>query len=472
MATDSSAGAPADWTEALSARFVEFVAALRSKGITAGTSETIDAARAAGVLGFADRTILREGLAAALLRREGQRDVFDLTFDLFFPSTLGRPQSAQNEASRNDAPDPSKADLQDLRDLLAMALADGDLRNLNDLAEISVDALGQVGSPGSDSAGWSAFQTLDSLQPRTAISPALRLRASATTTTVLPADLERDEIRGLIDTFTDAVASEARRRTAEVRGRDRVSKYAIPVTSQRIDFLSANREQLAELNRTVRPLARRLATRLAARRRRAGRGRIDVRRTMRRAMGTGGVPLDPVFERPACSKPELVLLCDVSGSVAGFSNFTMLLVRALGEQFTRVRVFAFINATAEVTELVREADDPASAITEQTRVSAWHNSSDYGTALGDFVRDHLDAVGSSTSVLILGDARNNNLAENSEALDRIVMKAKRAYWLNPEPMSRWNLGDSVAQRYGTSLPMIECSSVEQLSRFVARLLPV
>lgn len=451
-------------TEPLSERLVAFVAALRSKGVPAGTSETVDAARVASVLGFDDRTLLREGLASALVRRGGQREVFDMTFDLYFPAGVGATEAVRDREE--------ELDVSDLRDLLTMTLADGDLRQLEQLAEVAVDALGQVGQPGTQTAGWSAFQTLDRLQPQTSIAPALGMRTGAGTPGDVTSRIERDEVRRLVTAFREMVAAEARRRTAEVRGREVVTRHAVRASSDHVDFLSANRQQLEELRATVRPLARRLATRLAARRRRARRGRIDVRRTVRRAMGTGGVPLRPVHERPRPSRPELVLLCDVSGSVSGFSSFTMLLVRALSDQFSRIRVFAFVNATAEVTELVKEADDPAAAIAEQARVTKWHTSSDYGEAFADFVELHLDAVGPRTSVLVLGDARNNNQSPNLDALHRIAERAKRTFWLNPEHESRWGLGDSIAPEYAEVVPMHECATVEQLSGFVSRLLPV
>src|SRR5690606_10083081 len=163
---------------------------------------------------------------------------------------------------------------------------------------------------------------------------------------------------------------EARRRAAERRGRDEIARRAVPPAADRVDFLFARKDQLAELRRTVRPLARKLATRLAARRRPAPRGPVDLRRTLRGSLSTRG--------RPA--RPELVLLCDVSGSVSGFSDFTMLLVQALHDEFSKVRVFAFVNRTDEVTGLlVRGAADPEGLglrIRDEAALTGWHGSSD------------------------------------------------------------------------------------------------
>ncbi|HPU13220.1 MAG TPA: VWA domain-containing protein [Aeromicrobium sp.] len=462
-------------SQAVATRLVEFVDALRSKGINAGPSESIDAAAVIEVLGLTDRGLLREGLAAALVRRGGQRDVFDQTFDLFFPTTVGVPEAARTMEEITGTAD--------LRELLMLALADRDLRTLQQIAEIAVDFLGNVGQPDTATAGWSGYQTIDRLQPQTLIAGALAMQGGGSgggghgLGTQFTDRLARDEIRQAVAAFEEMVAAEARRRSAELRGRETVTRHAVRTGRNQVDFLSANRQQLEELRRSVKPLSRVLATRLSARRKRRRRGKIDMRRTLRKAMGTGGVPMRPIFAIPRPTRPELVLICDVSGSVAGFSSFTMLLVQALSAQFSKVRVFAFVNAMAEVTSIVRDGavgggDDIEPRIRNEARITKWHTSSDYGEAFLDFRDQFLDAVGPRTSVLILGDARNNNQNPRFDALHEIAGRAKRSFWLNPEHHSRWGLGDSVATDYAEIIEMHECSNVEQLTRFVTRLLPV
>lgn len=469
--------APAQGPEGqdLAGRLVELVTALRSKGVPAGTSETVDAAAVVEVLGMADRDRLREGLAAALVRRGGQRDVFDMVFDIYFPAGVGTPQSALDSDE--------EVGVEDLRDLLAMALAENDLRTLDQVAQVAVDLLGQVGTPGTATGAYSAYQTLERLSPQTLVVQALQQRGQGAggqgsgqgqgSGGQFTDRLERDEIRQNVERFRSMVAAEARRRTAEIRGRDVVTRHAVRTGTDRIDFLSASKQQLEELGRTVRPLSRKLATRLSARRRKASRGRIDIRRTLRRSMSTGGVPMHPVLAKPHPTRPELVLLCDVSGSVSGFSSFTMHLVQALSGQFSKVRVFAFVNAMDEVTDLVKaDGDDLAGRIQREAHITKWHTSSDYGEALGDFVADHMAAIGPRTAVLVLGDARNNNQDPNLGALHEISQRARRTFWLNPEATMRWGLGDSVAPAYAEVVEMHECCNVDQLSRFITRLLPV
>ncbi|NUS17494.1 MAG: VWA domain-containing protein, partial [Streptomyces sp.] len=315
-------------TTPVAERLTSLVAALRAHGIRVGTGETVDAARAMEALGFGDRELLREGLAATLLHGTAQRPVFDPVFDLYFPRRVG-------------APEAGTADREDLRERLAAALAANDEALLARLAAEAVDGFGGYGSPGSD--GWSSYQTLDRIRPQTLLA---RVRADVQGRSGGSGFADRlldDEIRRRIEAFRGLVATEARRRVAEQRDRDQIARRAVAPTADRVDFLFAGKSQLAELRRTVQPLARKLATRLAARRRRAARGSIDLRRTLRGSLSTGGVPMRPVLRRRRPARPELVLLCDVSGSVSGFSDFTMLLVQALHDQFSKVRVFAFVN---------------------------------------------------------------------------------------------------------------------------------
>ncbi|MFF0414677.1 VWA domain-containing protein [Kitasatospora sp. NPDC004745] len=475
------------------ARLTGLVRALRGHGLRIGPAETVDAAAVLDVLGFADREQMRAGLAAALLRSDGQRTVFDAAFDLFFPLGVGTPEAVR--AGRDGQGDPSAPPegltpprpgrpdpLRDeLRDRLAAALAADDRAAQARLAGEVVEAFGRYGSgpaagsaPGSD--GWSAHQALGRLAPETLLARVLAgLRAGAGDPDLSDLVLA-DEIRRRIRDFRVLVATEARRRVAELRGAERIAERAVAPTVDRIDFLTAGRGQLAELRRTVHPLARKLATRLAARRRRAARGRIDLRRTLRRSLSTGGVPLRPAYRLRRPARPEIVLLCDVSGSVAGFADFTMLLVQAMSEQFSKVRVFAFVNRTAEVTGLLAGRDaDPArlaARILTEAKVTGYHGNSDYGAALGEFAERHPDAVGPRTSVLILGDARTNHRDPNLDALRRIAGRARRVYWLNPEQPALWPTGDSAALAYAGVVEMHSCRNARRLAELITRLIPV
>ncbi|MGW5862882.1 VWA domain-containing protein [Streptomyces sp. NPDC055239] len=485
-ATATGAGVPE--------RLTALVQALRSHGIRIGTGETVDAGLALEALGLTDRERVREGLAAALLHSEGQRPVFDPVFDLYFPRAVGAPDALDDSCAPG-----REFDRDDLRDRLAAALAANDQALLAQLAAEAVDSMGGYGtrpgsggtggSGGSDgssgssgssgSDGWSSHQTLSRLRPETLLARILagiRQGTGEADEAEFTDRLTADEIRRRIESFRDAVRTEARRRVAERRGADEIARRAIAPTADRVDFLIAGRAQLDELRRTVQPLARKLATRLAARRRRAARGRIDLRRTLRGSLSTGGIPMRPVLKRRRPARPELVLLCDVSGSVAGFANFTMLLVQALHDQFSKVRVFAFVNRVDEVTDLIaRGTADPeglGSRIISGAAVTGYHGSSDYGSALGEFAERYTEAVTSRSTVFVLGDARTNMSDPNVHALRTIAARARRVYWLNPERHAQWQTGDSAAGTYAELVEMYECRNARQLSALIGRLLPV
>ncbi|MEU7037683.1 VWA domain-containing protein [Streptomyces sp. NPDC046237] len=452
-------------------RLTGLVHALRAHGLSIGTGESVDAGHALEAVGFTDRERVREALAATLLHKEGQRPLFDRVFDLYFPLT-----STDADASEPSASSAGQFDTAALRERLAAALAADDGSALTRLAGEAVGGLGGYGSA-PDSDGWSSYQTLARLRPETLLARVrAMLRDAAVGGPEFTDRLTDDEIRRRIEAFRERVRTEARRRVAERQGRDRVARRAVAGTPDSVDFLLAGRAQLDELRTTVRPLARKLATRLAARRRRAARGRIDLRRTLRGSLSTGGVPMRPVLRRRRPARPQLVLLCDVSGSVAGFANFTMLLVQALHDQFSRVRVFAFVNRVDEVTDLIsRGAADPAglgARILDEAVLTGWHGQSDYGTALGEFDERYADAVGPRTVVFVLGDARTNMSDPNLAALRRIVGRARRVHWLNPEQPALWSTGDSAALAYAELVDMRPCRNARQLSHLIGGLLPV
>lgn len=446
-------------------RLVDFVTALRTKGIMVGTGETVDAADAITRLGLDERGILREGLASTLTRKHSQRETFDEVFDIYFPPRVGRPRSAEQV--------PDDFDVETLRDVLVETLADANLEALTELADIGVDRFGEIGGT---PPGWSAKQTLDQVQPENLLARVMGLRGDDEAVVELGGVTPRDQVRELIGLFRERVEDEARRRTSESRGRERMVLTAVQAQTEQVDFLSANAEQFEEMRRGVRPLARRLATRLSVKRRRNYHNRIDIRRTMRKSMSTGGTPIDLVFAKPHPSRPDLVLLCDVSSSVSGFSGFTMLLVQAMKNQFKKIKVYAFINAMADVTELISVDGDEdgkglQARIVEQARVQNGPSSSDYGAAFAEFVARELESVGPHSSVLILGDARTNYRDPGLDDLREIGARSNRTFWLNPEQEKTWGTGDSAAFDYADVVEMRECRSIEQLGEFVSTLLP-
>ena len=454
-----------------------FTGALREAGVPAGTSEVLDATRVLGAIDLLDRPQLRAGLAAALVKRPVHRPTFDLLFDLWWPPAMGDPlelTQRRGDESGDEDGEPGEPDLDALRDELRQLLLNSDDEALRRFARLAVAELGHAGAqPGRQS--WFTYRVLRALSPETLIASMLDALLAGEPRGGLAEQVARQRLQERIAALRAYVEAEVRRRVAEERDRDQVARSALPPLADQVDFLRAQREELAALRRTVHPLARRLASRLAARRRLGREGRLDVRRTVRASLGTGGVPVQTHHRPRRVHKPELVVFCDVSGSVAGFAHFTLLLTAALREQFSRVRAFAFIDTCDEVTKLFgpgADLPDSVRRLAREADLVAYDGHSDYGNALRVFVDRFPDAVGPKTSLLVLGDARTNYRDPGIALLKGVVDRSRHAYWLNPEPRREWGSGDSMAYRYGELIEMVECRNVAQLTDFVGRLLPV
>ena len=466
----------------LPGHLVDFVEALRGQGIAVGPSETVDAGKVVAALGLGNRAVLREGLACALLRRADHRDTYDAMFDLWWPAALGARTAVvtADEGGPSDERDLPTGDAEAMRAMLLDLLTrHEDLAAMDDrLAAIIariVEAYGRYTSGRGPS--YSSYQALkamalDQLEGRLLAG---LLAAYGDEPTPSQEQIAKAIAARRITQIRRMVEAETKRRTAEQLGRDHVQMYGIPQLSENVEFLRASGEQLRQMRVVVAPLARMLASRLAARRRRSRAGQIDVRKTLRKSMSTGGVPIDMVLRKPRPARPELVVLCDVSGSVAGFSHFTLLLVHALRQQFSRVRVFAFIDTADEVTHMFGPEADLAVAVQRITREAGVYTRdghSDYGHALVSFLDRYAGVLSPRSSLLVLGDGRTNYRNPQTELLDHMVTASRHAHWLNPEPKHLWGTGDSAAPRYADVIPMHECRSAKQLASVIDTFLPV
>lgn len=463
----------------LPGHLVGFVEALRGSGISVGPSETVDAGRVMAALGFEDREVLREGIACAVLRRPDHRDTYDAMFDLWFPAALGaRAVITEEQAGQSEGlpPDDVEAMRQMLLDLLTdnPDLAEMDQRLVGMIARI-VETYGKYNS--SRGPSFSSYQALKAMALDELEGKLLAglLAPYGDEPTPTQEQIAKAIAAQRVSQLRKMVDAETKRRTAEQLGRDHVQMYGIPQLSENVEFLRASGEQLRQMRRVVAPLARTLATRLAARRRRARAGSIDLRKTLRKSMSTGGVPIDVVLRKPRPARPELVVLCDVSGSVAGFSHFTLLLVHALRQQFSRVRVFAFIDTTDEVTHMFGPDADLAVAIQRITREAGVYSRdghSDYGNAFVSFMQGFPNVLSPRSSLLVLGDGRTNYRNPATDVLADMVTASRHAHWLNPEPQHLWGSGDSAVPRYQEVIAMHECRSAKQLATVIDELLPV
>ncbi len=459
------------------ARTLDLVAALRRAGLPAAQAGAIDAVRALRHVELLEREQLREALAAVTVTARTQRSAFDELFDLYFPArpvTASRSQDEDLDPEAGEqgdaATDPDPDD--ELRALVEV-LDQGDQEAIRRAARAAVERFGRV--EGRDGRvtyfQYKVFRAIDLQQLLTEL---LRREQDERDGELsrLEEQLLRDEFERRLRTFREEVDTEIRRHAAADRGLERVAERLVRPPIEERDLFHLNRDEQQELRAQVRPLARKLATRVAAKRREGRDGRLDIRRTVRRSLITGGVPFEPTFRPRRPHKPELFLLCDVSGSVASFSRFTLHLVHALQEQFSTVRSFAFVDALDEVTSWLAdgEVDEAMRRMLVEAELVWLDGHSDYGRAFEGFHSEYAAGVGPRTTVLILGDARNNHRQSAAWVLADLQRRARHVYWLNPEPLQFWDSGDSIASNYARYVDdMVEVRNLNQLASFVERI---
>lgn len=467
---------------ALLDRHIGFVEALRSAGLTVSLAEDIDAARALTHIELDDRETVRATYAATLCKRDMHRPGFDALFDLWFPALIGSgrmgagidpgdiegyemaTKEGDNELAR-ELRDDGPESLQAFRDQLGEALEADDRQRMAELAIFGVGQFGALPGQGPGRSTWSSYTAMKRIRPEDFAFRIMQALAGG--------GIGEEEARGVatrrIAAFTGLAEADANRRIAQEKGAEYTGDAVVRPTLDSMDFLSLRKTDVEEMRRLIYPLARRLATRLTQEHHALRRGPLDFRKTVRASISTGGVPITTHHKPKRPHKTELVVLCDVSGSVANFAVFTLLLVHALREQFGKVRAFTFVDDVVEVTgEFTPGGDlvDIMTGLVEQSAHAARFGRTNYGRVFQKFREKHKDALGPKSSLLILGDARSNYADLQLGALKELLEESKRAYWLNPEHRRNWDTGDSVAGRYAEVVPMFECRNLTQLSEFV------
>lgn len=459
---------------------IGFIEALRSAGLSVSLAEGLDAIAALERIGWHDREVVRTAYAATLVKKQAQRVTFDAVFDLYYPRLVGEGVAGDPDAgettsgetvSGEAAPEPAggvrdnAVALTRFREELAAALEAGDDQRVQDLAVEAMARFGAMPGRGPGLSSWSAYTALQRVSPQELVAQLVAgLMGRGVDTDVA------ERLAGRrVGSFTRLVEADARRRLAEEKGPQHVAHVVVRPTIDRLDFAAARRSDLEEMRREIYPLARRLAVRLTKEQHARRRGPLDFRRTVRASLATGGVPLETHHRPKRPHRTELVVLCDVSGSVASFAQFTLLLVYALREQFHKVRAFTFVDQVHEVSHHFTPGGDVVEVmenLAASTAQAARWGRTNYGRAFTTFAEQHPDALGPRTSLLVLGDARSNYSDLALGTLRELAGQARHSWWLNPEHPRHWGTGDSAARAYGEIVPMVECRNLTQLGEFV------
>jgi uncharacterized protein len=437
-------------------RLQGFGSKLRDAGVPVSNHEMLVASQALTQIDFADRSQFKAALSAAMCRAPEHLDVFSALFDLYFA-----PDGAVTIEGDTDT-HPEDLNDDELVDAFVRALGEGTDADLRRLARALLDRLSNEAAGGFLLYRAVRFLDLDRLLARLTDEQEPEFEAA----------IRQMGARSRVERLRKILEQEVRRRMVSERGPADVAERLLRVPLTERDFATITSDEVSEVRRAVVNLARRLSSRLAKLRKQGARGRLDMRKTFRRSLSTGGVMVDPQFKVRSPSRPDLVLLCDVSGSVAAFTRFTLLLVASLQVQFPRIRSFLFVDTVDEVTEVLK-ASDPSDAIPRALQVAdvVWLDGhSDYGHSFAEFHRRYKDAVGDRTHVVILGDARSNYRNPESWVVKDLAERAKKVWWLNPEARRHWDTGDSVMEAYAEHCDGVyECRNLRQLGRFVEQL---
>jgi uncharacterized protein len=467
-------------------RLVEFSNLLRQNGLRVSLTESMDMLRALDVVGLPERAAVRDALRATMVKRTVDIPTFEQLFDLFF-SGLGDAIKELTAATAG-ALEMSEAEFQRFLEELERRLKEAGIE-LSPLARALLSADGgklerllreaaERGELGDIQHGFQegrfTHAIAQALGVGTLSDELAQLKEALAGTGGRPEDIRR--LDAYLDRRLQDLAEMIRRMVrAELARQDvtRGDQQRMQALSEK-SFYYLSEEEIRRMQEAVTKLARRLRNVVAIRRKRARRGKFDSNDTLRKNLQYGGVPFRIVFDRRRKDKPQVMVLCDVSDSVRNVSRFMLQFVYSLQDLYSKVRSFIFVADVGEITRLFQEQDinDAIEAALHGNLINVYAHS-DFGRAFKAFHRDFLPAVNKRTTLIILGDGRNNYNLPHEWVLRDVQQRAKQVIWLNPENRMTWGFGDSEMDRYAPYCTLVEeCRNLNQLYRVIDRLVTV
>lgn len=436
----------------------ELLWAARREGVTISAAQAIEAVRAAELVGFDDRARLRDALVTTTCTSRDDAIRMHRAFDAFFDAEGAHAGDLWNRLARRGFDGGELAALRQVLDavadrsgqagdavgLRALTGHPGELDHL--LAAANVRRVLAGAQP--RSAGFFAQRALEAVGIPRAASALDRVEK------ILRESFGEERGVELARILQGELAAMRRRVRAHVERaaqRDVLDPEGARPSALDVPFFDLTADEARHVRRAVRTLSEKLRGAERVRRKRARRGRIDVRRTMRLALATGGVPFRPARRVRRRDKPRIVMLCDVSESVRSASRFLLELIVAVQELFSDARSFVFVSEVAETTALFRDstASEAFATIGSGTLLSLAHNSN-YVRALEGFWAAASHTIDRRTTVVVLGDGRTNHHGDAADVVRRLRGRARRVLWLCPEPRSAWGAGDSAMWRYAAA----------------------
>ena len=434
----------------------DFVKALRNANVRVSPAETIDAMSVINDVGYDDKVLLKRTLSIVLPKTPEEKQKFSECFDNFFTDEI-KPVEENQSVSENANPQEGKSDLAntllegsqaEIMLAIADAAEESEIREIKYFTQRSVFTrriLEQMG--------------VGKLEDEI-------MQMGAQNDGGEPSELEqelRNQLTGLRERVSNYVQQQFLLH-GDVSGEQLREQVFKSMNMAQID-----RSYMQEVHSLVRRMAKKLANMHSRRKKNYRRGKLDIRKTLRDNWKNQGVLFNLSWTYKKVDRPKILVICDVSGSVGSYARFMLMFMFSLTEVVSKLRAFVFSSNLGEVTQDFKDQNlEPA---IEKALQKHGGGSTDYGQALSEFVSLCLDDIDKKTTVVILGDARNNFGPEKSHLMKLIFERAKQVYWLNPEGKYRWNTGDSVMTNYSAYCTKVfQCGSIDQLERVIATLL--
>ncbi len=461
-------------------RIIDFIALLRQNGVRVSMAENMDGFAAIRLLGLSNRDAFKDALRASLIKREVERPTFDELFELYFGGLGSMVKGAAD--SLMASMDLEGADFQQLMDQLAEILKQMNI-DLSQLAQhMLANNTGQIEKMLREAAAQAQLPNIQRSFQEGRYSHAMaqqlgltgmaaefdQLKDQLGSADLAPELLEKlrrlidQRLQDLTDMIKRAVRMELEKHDQSLRENQRLQTLAEK------SFYYLSEDEMRRMKEAVTKLAERLKNVVSIRRKKGKRGKFDIKATLRKNLQYGGVPFRIQFDRRVKDKPQVMVLCDVSDSVRNVSRFMLQFVYSLQDLYSKVRSFIFVSELGEVTRLFDDKDIQK-AIDEALSGSIINvfAHSDFGRAFRSFHRDFLPSVNNRTTVIVLGDARNNYNLAHEWVLKEVQQRAKQVIWLNPENRLTWGFGDSEMDRYLPYCDVVEeCRNLNQLYRVI------
>ena len=455
-------------------KLVSFIGALRKHDVRISTSETLDAMRVMALVGYSERDTVKMALASTLAKTKEEKALFDDCFELFYGGERLKINQTSQDNDKANTQENSDVDLQQQiadNPLVKEALDSPLVQMLmeNDPAKLTA-AMAKAASEVS----------MEKLRYFTQTGQYSRKLLEQLDTRQIDDSIE--QLQGIQDSTADFVIDILQNRKQQLReiAKQQVEEHLLLTANaegrklqedvlRNAKLSSLERKHFDQLQELVRKLAKKLASRHSQRMHVEKRGKLDVAKTLRKNVHLDGIMFETYWKKKRKDQPKVIALCDVSNSVAAYAKFLLLFLYSLSDVIPKVRSFCFSNRTGEVTDLFNKYE--AAQAMEMSFKQWGQGSSDYGQSLVDFADICLEQIDNNTTVIILGDARNNHGDARLDVLQKVYNRAKTVIWLNPERRSQWNTGDSEMHRYQSASHFsTECQSLQQLERIVDKLL--